>query len=268
VAAYGFDDGPHLDALGIIDLAIGVSTATAKKFQPPPQGNFGKMLLPFAPSPGISLALAIGSERMTRLYRFIALAMLPAWAVGCTNLQPAMEFTPLTPIMGSAMKDTNPVFIPLPAREYGRVFETALQVLGDYGFDIIEPNRYSGHIEAAPRIAPGVAQLLKPGSPDCYERFLASFQTYRHRVSVVIQTADANPADHGGYFVEFIVRKELEDLPRPIRSAVGSATFRSENTVERQTEVIDPTYFDPTWIYRGRDTQMEQELIRRFKNAL
>ena len=206
---------------------------------------------------------------MTRFLRLLALAVLPALGAGCTNLHPAMELTPVTPIGVSPPNEQNPVFIPLGAKDYGvRVFETALQVLGDYGFEFAEINRYSGHIEAAPRIAPGIAQWLKPGSPDVYERLLASAQTYRHRVTVIIQTADPNPADHAGFFVEFIVRKELEDAPRPIRSTVGGATFRSENTVERQTEVIDATFFEPNWIYKGRDSIMEQELIRRFKKAL
>jgi hypothetical protein len=44
--------------------------------------------------------------------------------------------------------------------------------------------------------------------------------------------------------------------------------FRSENTVERQSEVIAATFFEPTWVYKGRDGALEQELIRRFKNAL
>ncbi len=205
---------------------------------------------------------------MTRLLRLVALAALTGLGASCTNLQPAMELTPITPIGANPIRYENPVYIAQPAKAYRHVFETALQVVGDYGFDIVEPHSYSGHIEAAPRVAPGIGFLLTPGSPDLYERFLASFQTYRHRVTVKIQTADPNPADHGGYFVEFIVRKELEDLPKPIRSTVGGATFRSENSVERQTEVIDSTFYDPTWIYRGRDTLMEQELIRRFKNAL
>jgi hypothetical protein len=87
-------------------------------------------------------------------------------------------------------------------------------------------------------------------------------------VTVIIQTADPSTAEFGGYFVEFIVRKELEDLARPLRSTVGGAVFRSENTVERQTEVIDATFFEPNWMYRGRDAMMEQELIRRFKCAM
>jgi hypothetical protein len=166
------------------------------------------------------------------------------------------------------ISEQNPIYLPLPPREYGRVVETALQVLGDHGFEIAESNRYSGHIEAVPRVAPGLGLWFKPGSPDVYERLLSTTQTYRHRVTVVIQTADPQPADHGGYFVEFIVRKELEDLARPMRSNVGGAVFRSENTVERQTEVIDATFFEPAWIYRGRDQAMEQELIGRFRNAL
>jgi hypothetical protein len=205
---------------------------------------------------------------MRRLLRLILVAALPALALGCQNLNAALDLPPIIPLGEKAPAVQNPVFIPLPPADYGRVFETMLQVLTDYGFEILEPNRYSGHIEAVPRVAPGVGLLLKPGSPELYERLLCSLQSYRHRVTVIIQTADPQPADHGGFFVEFIVRKELEDLPRPLRSTVGGAVFRSENTIERQTEVIDATFFEPSWIYRGRDAALEQELIRRFKNAL
>jgi hypothetical protein len=205
---------------------------------------------------------------MTRLLRLALVAMLPALALGCQNLNAALDLPPILPIGEKPVAGQNPIYIPLPPRDYGRVFEAALQVLDDYGFEIAEANRYSGHIDAVPRVAPGVGMLFKPGSPDFYDRFLCSLQTYRHRVTVVFQTADPQPADHGGYFIEFIVRKELEDLARPLRSTVGGAVFRSEHTVERQTEVIDATFFDPTWIYRGRDAALEQELIQRFKKAL
>ena len=63
-------------------------------------------------------------------------------------------------------------------------------------------------------------------------------------------------------------RKELEDVPRPIRSTVGGAIFRNEPTVERQFEVIDATFFEPMWIYRGRDIPLEQEIIRRLKRCM
>jgi hypothetical protein len=205
---------------------------------------------------------------MKRVLRYVAMAFLPALALGCQNLNAALDMPPIMPIGTEYFQEQNPVYLPRPPRDYGRVYETVLQVLGDYGFEIAETNRYSGHVEAVPRVAPGLLLFVKPGSPDLYDRFLCTLQTYRHRVTVKIQTADPQPADHGGYFVEFIVRKELEDLARPLRSTLGGAVFRSENTVERQSEVIDATFFEPAWMYKGRDAALEQELIRRFKNAL
>lgn len=204
---------------------------------------------------------------MKRALQLVALAVLPALTTGCQNLRPVVD-APVLPFSSGAGVDQNPVFIPLPKHDYGRVFEGLLQVLNDYGFEIADSNRYSGHIEAVPRIAPGLLLPLKPGSPDYYDRLLCSFQTYRHRVSIVIQPADPQGAEHGGYFVEFIARKELEALKNPIKSSLGTAAFRSEQTVERQTEVIDATIFDPMWIFKGRDPALEQELIRRFKCAL
>ncbi len=197
---------------------------------------------------------------MKGLLRIAAVGLLPSLALGCQNLQPAMELSPVTPIIASPIKNQNPVFIPLGENDYGPVFEKALEVLGDYGFEIANANRYDGRIDSRPRSAPGLGLFLKTGSPDPYERLLSTFQTYRHRVTVKIQ-----PAEQGGYFVEFIALKELEDLPRPIRSTIGGAVFRAELTVDRQTEVIDPTIYDPTWIYRGRDEALEQELIRRYR---
>jgi hypothetical protein len=205
---------------------------------------------------------------MSRWLRYVAMAWLPASTLGCQNLNPAFDWPPTFSFLSRPAEEQNPVYEPLPPRDYGRLWERALQVLDDYGFEIADANRYSGHIETVPRISPGLALLFKPGSPDVYERLLSTAQTYRHRVSVIVQTADPQPADHGGYFVEFIVRKELEDLAMPVRSTVGGAVFRSEHTVERQTEVIDATFFEPSWIYRGRDKALEQELIQRFKAGL
>ena len=205
---------------------------------------------------------------MKRVLRLLAMAVLPTLALGCQNLNASVDWPPLPPIGANPIQDQNPVYITLPKEQYGHVCETILQVLGDHGFEIAETNRYSGHTETVPRVSPGLVLFLKPGSPDAYERLLSTLQTYRHRVTVLIQPADPSGAEHGGYFVEFIVRKELEDLPRPLRSTAGGAVFRSENTVERQTEVIDATFFDSAWIYRGRDCALEQELIRCFKKSL
>ena len=111
-----------------------------------------------------------------------------------------------------------------------------------------------------PRSAAGLLLPLRPGSPDLYERTLATLQSYRHRVTLLIL-----PADQGGFFIEVIVRKELEDLPKPDHSIVGPAAFRTDQNVDQTTEVIDDSSFDSLWIYKGQDPAMEQEIIRRLK---
>ena len=201
---------------------------------------------------------------MTRFLRLALIAMLPALAAGCQSM--GFELPVINPIGENYIVEANPFTIPLPPEDYGRVFVKTLQVLGDYGFEVAEPHRYSGQVDAVPRVSPGLVLFLKPGSPDLYDRMLSTFQSYRHRVTVLIEPVEQ--AKGGGYFIEFIVRKELEDMPRPFKSTAGGAVFRSENTLDRQNEVIDASFFEPKWFFRGRDAAMEQELIRRFKKAL
>lgn len=200
---------------------------------------------------------SMGSLRNLWLAAFLALV------AGCQSGASFIEGPALHPGGAGIIYDQNPVFIPLGPESYGHVFESCLRVLGDYGFEIQESNRYDGRIECFPRISPGIGLLCKPGSPDLYDRLLATAQTYRHRLSLAIQ-----PADNGGFFIEVTARKELEDLARPVRSTVGGAIFRTDNNVERQFEVIDPTFFDAGWIYRGRDEPLEQEIIRRLKKCM
>jgi hypothetical protein len=152
----------------------------------------------------------------------------------------------------------NPVYVPQGPLSYNRVFSNVLTVVLGVFPDIAYSNRYDGRIETHPRIAPGLGQPWKPGSPDPYDRLLASFQTIRHRAVVVIQAAD-----DGGFFVNVMVFRELEDLERPSRQTAGAAVFRSDPTVERQFEVIDAAAYEPTWIPIGRDAHMEQILLDR-----
>jgi hypothetical protein len=156
----------------------------------------------------------------------------------------------------------NPLFIPQGPTSYNAVFERVIDVVAGY-FEIADYNRYDGRIETFPRIAPGLEQPWKPGSPDFDQRLYATLQTVRHRATVLIQ-----PAENGGFFIQVTIFKELEDLPRPIRSTAGSAIFRSEPTVERQNEVIDPTRFERNWIPIGRDVKLEQVILQRIKKCM
>jgi hypothetical protein len=193
--------------------------------------------------------------------------LLTAWTVALAALTGGCMTKPLldNPVLirpNPGVSVDNPVFVPEGPPAYGLVFERVLDVVDDY-FEIAYANRYDGRIETFPRISPGLEQPWKAGSPDCYQRLEATLQTLRRRADVLIR-----PADDGGFFVQVTVFKELEDLPKPIRATSGAAAFRSDNSVERQFEVIDPTVFESNWIPLGRDAELESLILQRIKKCL
>ena len=181
---------------------------------------------------------------------------------GCAS-GPLLDNPALVAAAPGAPAEPNPAFVPLGPYSYSVVFENVLRVLADFEFEVLESNRYDGRIETLPRVAPGILLACKPGSPEISERILATFQSYRHRVTVVIQ-----PAEGGGFFVHVMAFRELEDVPRPIRATAGAAIFRTDNNVERQYEVIDPTVFESHWIPRGRDYSLEQAILQCLKKCM
>jgi hypothetical protein len=149
------------------------------------------------------------------------------------------------------------IWIPQGPHSYGLVFEKVLEVVSDY-FEIAYSNRYDGRIETFPRIAPGLGQPWKGGSPDFYQRLLATLQSIRHRAIVLIR-----PAEDGGFFIDVQVYKELEDVAQPSRATAGTAIFSTYPTVERQNEVVDATTYESVWIPIGRDHKLEQVILDR-----
>jgi hypothetical protein len=157
----------------------------------------------------------------------------------------------------------NPVYVPLGPPSYGVVFEKVIDVVDDY-FEIAYSSRYDGRIESFPKIAPGLERFFLPGSPSVPERTYNWLQTIRHRCVVLIQ-----PADDDGFFIDVKVFKELADIPRPSHQTAGASVFRSDITVERQFEVIDPTFAgDMNWIPIGRDTHLEQCILQQIKKGM
>jgi hypothetical protein len=189
------------------------------------------------------------------MWRMLFTAGLAALLGGCAT-GPLQE-NPILIRAGGAPVHENPLYIPQGPMAYARVWEKTFDILSDY-FDIAYANRYDGRIETLPRIAPGIEQPWKPGSPDLRQRLLAFFQTIRHRAIVTITTAN-----DGGYFIKVEVLKELEDLPTPARQTAGQSTFRLESTVQRQYEVVEINLFDYNWIPIGRDAKLEQVILER-----
>jgi hypothetical protein len=192
---------------------------------------------------------------MGRSWWATALAGAALWAGGCST-GPLLE-NPVLVRPDRVPHQDNPIYIPQGPQSYAKVFDKVLDTLDSF-WEIGYANRYEGRIETLPAIAPGLEQPWKPGSPDFYQRLYAYLQTVRHRCIVLITTAD-----DGGYFIEVQVLKELEDLPVPVSSTAGMASFRNPTTVERQFEVIEPAVFEYNWIPIGRDHALEQVLLER-----
>lgn len=203
---------------------------------------------------------ASGVRTMRQFGRALGAAILASLLVGCA-VKPLTD-NPILIRPDAKLAVDNPVFIPQGPLAYGPVFEKVLDILDDY-FEIAYANRYDGRIETHPRVAPGLEQPWKPGSPDLPQRLEATLQSMRHRAFVLLQ-----PADDGGYFIQVTVLKELEDLPRPVRATAGAAAFRSDNTVDRQFEVIDPVFLEPNWIPRGRDACLEELILQRIRKCM
>jgi hypothetical protein len=156
------------------------------------------------------------------------------------------------------------VLTPSPAgpAAYGRLFDKVFAVVSE-DFVIARSAREDGIIETEPRIAPGLEQPWKPGSPNLYERSEATCQTYRHRCFVLIR-----PEGQNSYRVMVTIFKELEDLPKPSRDPSAGAIFRSDANVERVAQVIDEASASPTWIPKGRDYPYEQKILRKIEREM
>jgi hypothetical protein len=189
------------------------------------------------------------------MWRTLLAAGLAVFLGGCAS-GPLQE-NPLTVRVANAGPHENPLYIPQGPMAYARVFEKVLDILSEY-FEIAYQNRYDGRIETAPKIAPGIEQPWKPGSPDFGQRLYAFFQTIRHRAIVTITTAN-----DGGYFIQVQVLKELEDLPAPTRQTAGESTFRLESTIQRQYEIVDLDLYESNWIPIGHDVKLEQVILER-----
>jgi hypothetical protein len=201
---------------------------------------------------------------MRRLPLACLLALLPA---GCAT-GPLLDNPLRLPGPAGAANADGIVVAAGPGRTYPEVFDAVLDAVDDY-FPIANANRYEGRILGEPVLAPGCEQPFRRGSPDLYERLLASFQAYRYRCEVRIQEADPS-----GYFVQVVVRKELKDYPTPSGLFTGVPLFGDLSAVGRdQFLVVGPDVTSPItdpadrWIPKGRETAIEQAILEQIRTC-
>jgi hypothetical protein len=166
------------------------------------------------------------------------------------------------PLMSQRME--NPLFVAQGhgSESYRLVFQRVSQVVNEY-FPLADSNRYDGHVESEYRVSAGWLDILDPPPYNSYEQWESTLQTVRRKCLVLI-----TPAESGGYHVDVKVFKELENLPQPAHASAGKASFRHENPLERQFDVIDDTTVSRGWIPIGRDLAFEQLILSRIKATI
>ncbi|MGI9429774.1 MAG: hypothetical protein ACR2NM_14020 [Bythopirellula sp.] len=192
--------------------------------------------------------------------------MQPVPMQQATIVQPPGPQLQGQPMQGPAC--ANPLFVPVGNQDLA--WEQIVDVVDDY-FRVEREHRVQqvgnviteGRIDTFPQVG---ATWLEPHRPDSVgwdNRWESTFQTIRRRAVLRVIP------QQGGYLVEAVVNKELEDLPRPENSTAGAATFRNDNSLpSRANEAVSRTRYSPLWIPLGRDTWVEQALLAEIRERV
>lgn len=120
-----------------------------------------------------------------------------------------------------------------------------------------------GRIDVHPQIGATLPELHRRDSVGKYNRWESTFQTIRRRATIRVMP------DATGYLVDVLVEKDLEDLPRPENSSAGAVTFRNDSSLpSTAAEAVSRTQLASSWIFIGRDPELEQAIIADLQSRL
>ncbi|MDR1493265.1 MAG: hypothetical protein LBT05_11155 [Planctomycetaceae bacterium] len=158
----------------------------------------------------------------------------------------------------------NPMYI--ASNDADMVWDRVVDAVDDY-FEIEreEPVRLygsEGRIDSYPRIA---ATYLEPWFSDSVtaeERLESTYQTIRRRATVRVVPENI------GFSVFVSVYKELEDMPRPLGSNSGTASFTYRNAINTINVETGGAPVSGGWISLGRDAALEQRILLKIRHNL
>lgn len=184
------------------------------------------------------------------------------WHPAAWDLPYATQWKPVTEL-GVA----NPMFVPVANREliWGQVMDTV-----DRYFVIRREERVRnvageltpGWLETEPLIGSTILDLWRRDSTPGFERLHSTLQTIRRQAHV-----DMSPVQ-GGYMLQVIVSKELEDVDRPEHTTVGGATKRHDGALVRVKAPPVSQARHRGWIRLGRDVALEQRILWEIRDRL
>ena len=154
----------------------------------------------------------------------------------------------------------NPLFIPPVDREF--LWNQTVDAVDDY-FRIEREDRVrliggvltEGRIDTYPTIGSTVFEPWRRDSTPGYEKIHATLQSIRRRATVRVIPVE------GGYLLDVVVQKELEDLDKPEHATAGGSTLRHDGTIVRQEGPPGRYSITLGWIPIGRDVTLEQRIL-------
>ncbi|HEY2251177.1 MAG TPA: hypothetical protein VGH74_08960 [Planctomycetaceae bacterium] len=156
----------------------------------------------------------------------------------------------------------NPIFV--PASNEDELWERTVDVVHDY-FDILRESRMVGSqpgiIETTYKVGSSVLEPWQRDSHGLENRLESTLQSIRRKAIINIAPAP------GGYFVNIEVFKEIEDLPGIANNTAGGATFPMSNPLRRDLDLVTGQSSPSGWVSRGRDENLEAEMLRRMQWA-
>lgn len=161
---------------------------------------------------------------------------------------------------GGPLPLENPLLVPAVDREF--LWNQTVDALDDY-FRIEREDRVrliggiltEGRIDTFPMTGSTVFEPWRVDSTPGYEKWHATFQSIRRRATVRVIPAE------GGYLLDVLVQKELEDLDKPEHATAGGATLRHDGTIVRQEGAPGRYSVTLGWIPIGRDVTLEQRIL-------
>lgn len=198
----------------------------------------------------------------------VAIALLIVCsAVGCRAFRrptPSPQQQQAQPV---SQEIQNPIQIPLLDRflvmdEISDEIDDYFRIAREEQIRTVNNVMTEGWIETWPRIGSGILEPWHHDSTRGFEKLHASLQTVRRQAKVrVIPSGDS-------YLIDVKVFKELEDNPNPVRSAVRGKYLRHDTALDIGLEDNFDRSRNDGWISMGRDTSLEQRILRNLVNRL
>lgn len=113
-----------------------------------------------------------------------------------------------------------------------------------------------GRLETSYRVGASIMEPWRKDSTAGFEALQSTLQSIRRKATVTVRPRGA------GYTVEVIVQKDLEDTDRTQYATETTATRRHDGSVVRQIGGNVDVPQTLGWISLGRDTSLEQRILR------